>query len=205
MSTLIKATGSMTAPLAGTPIARGALLIKDTFSVAANSLVGRATDAIAGKVRAVWAGEPDMMAVSGGRATRGTGTVGTWFNGFEMATNDYEVSVLVAALPTGGQQFLDARRGTGGSPDCYRLSIGTATIDLRKRVGGVTTAFGSAPYAAGDRIGLRVRGNIVSMVLNDVVVNQITDASIPNAGSAGIAGTLATAGVAFDDFEIRAA
>ena len=205
MSTLIKATGSLSSPIAGTPVARGALLIKDTFTIAAASLVGRATDAIAGRVRAVWTGEPEVLAVSGGRAVRGTGTAGTWFNGFEMATNDYEVSVVVASLPTAGQQFLDVRRGTGSSPDCYRLSIGPTTIDLRKRVAGATTAYGSIPYVAGDRIGLRARGNTVSMVLNDVVVNQIIDSTIPNAGSAGIAGTSATVGVAFDDFEVRAA
>lgn len=211
MSTLIKAAGSMTAPLAGTPIAEGArpAIASDSFNRGNSSdIVGSFTDSALGGKPIRWEGYLGGIGIANGRAVRGTGT-GTFATGVYVANPDVDVLLVISEPLAAGNLYVDLRRqnmNAGESPDGYRLQFFTTTVVVTKRAAsGGEQLIAPVPYKAGDRLRVTIKGSKISLAINNVVVGEVTDTAITGAGYVGFAGTTQAAGFAFDSIAIHAA
>lgn len=211
MSTIIKAAGSMTAPIAGTPIAQGArtAITSDSFNRASTGdIAGSYTDAELGGRPMRWEGYLAGVGIANNRLVRGTGT-GTFATGVYVPTPDIDVIVTITTPLAAGNFYLDLRRqnvNAGESPDSYRVQFFPTTITIGKRaVSGGEALIPAVNYKAGDLLRVTAKGSKITLSINNVVVGEATDTAIPNAGYVGFAGTTQAAGFAFDSIAIHEA
>lgn len=211
MSTIIKAAGSMTAPISGTPIAQGArtAITSDSFNRAnTGDIVGSYTDAELGGRPMRWEGQVGGIGIANNRAVRGTGS-GTFVAGVFVPNPDVDVLVLVSAALTAGNLYLDVRRqnvNANESPDGYRLQFFSSAVTVTKRAAsGGAQLIAPVPYKVGDLLRVTVKGSNIALAINNVVVGEAVDSTIPSAGYVGLAGTTEAAGFAFDHIAIHAA
>ncbi len=184
------------------PRAPGRALYQARFSLGDSpNLVGMQTGAGDGLRLDVWQGDANMLAVSGGQVIKGSGpTIG--FNGLPISGVGGAMFVDIPTLPTSGSIYLDLFRGTlGGSPNGYRLEINTSGMRLRERVSGtINTLSGYATLTAGDRIGFRYAGGVLTGYRNGVAVLMAAATSLTLNGFVGFA-QAAAVGFAFDNFD----
>lgn len=206
---IIQSNVDFTNPLPGTPVAPPRTLNSDSFNRANTSdIIGSKSDAALGGVGGVWEGTGAGVGISNQKMVRGGGT-GSFTALQRVHEPNYEVSFKVESGATGGTTFYLAGRrsgtGTDSSVNWYALWFGAASCTLRKRSGGtLSTISSSMSFAPGSRVGLRMIGNQIHVVVNDQVVFTVTDDSISTPGYAGITGSPDSAGFILDDFVINA-
>lgn len=206
---IIQSNVDFTNPLPGTPVAPPRTLNSDSFNRANTSdIVGSKSDAALGGVGGVWEGTGAGVGISNQKMVRGGGT-GSFTALQRVHEPNYEVSVKVESGATGGTTiYLVGRQsgtGTDTSVNWYGLWFGAASCTLRKRSGGTLAALSSSiTFALGSRVGLRMIGNQIHVVVNDQVVFTVTDDSISTPGYAGITGSGSSAGFILDDFVVNA-
>lgn len=201
MAIFIRANVELTEPLPETPTLPAVPFTSDSFNRPDGAL-GAKTDALLGGAPVAWTGPAEAFKIQGNRATV-TGLGGAYFVGVAAPSPDVEAALTVHTRPGGAAAFMDVRRTVPG--DCVRASIGTAAVSLLKRVGGTQTSLGEAvPYAAGDRVALRIKGTSVQLLVNGRTVTSatVTDAQLQYAGSVGLAGTAAVLDFTVDDFTL---
>lgn len=213
MTLILRAPQSLTAPLPGNPVLPARVAISDGFGGAnLPSIIGRVTDSALGGLPSVWEGTENAAAIVSNTLRRGANTVDSWFVGVPAVEPDHEVSVVINARPTGGSVIMDARRSSpmvAGTPDGYRLSIAN-TMYLQRRSGGSQTVVIESAVlpsvTVGKRYGVRVRGGLVEVTVDGVVVGSYTDPNpIAGPGWAGFGGANTVASFEFDSFIVRAA
>lgn len=188
-------------------------LYTDTFSDADAALVtGRPVDnKLGGSIAEQWTftGTAGEIVLSGGRLARPADGA-TYVAATPVSYPDYEFSFRMVQLHAANALYIVARRSSpvlSPTPDDYRLTVeGTGGLQLRKRVAGTVTLLGgsSGTMSAGDRIGLRVLGDQISVVHNGVVVSTVTDTSLSAAGWVGVSGSGSASGWIIDDVTVTA-
>jgi|GEM_PF-6118052 len=211
MTTIFTSAAAITNPLPGTPrvLFPGAVITSDSL-IGTGTLDGRKTDRFAGGEAMTWVGDVAKFTLDNAGADFGNSTTGyrLGVEGFNMA--DVEVSVRPTALQLANFGYIDVRRqgGVTGSGDVYRLRYTAAdTVPGSARIINAANSFLSdaVPFVAGDRLGLRAKGTKLSILVNEVVVLTITDASVQAAGAISLAGANAQAGLILRDFIMKAA
>jgi lysophospholipase L1-like esterase len=171
----------------------------DAFSGAdTGNFVGRTLDnGFGGGAASTWIGDAGAMAIVGNRATAGTPS-GPWFTGAvaPVTAGNYEVSFYLTAAVVGQPLYLDVRRAvTSTIGSAYRLAVTEAgTVELMKRdtaLNLVTLGKGGA-FRVGDRLAIRARGNIISILVNNKIVASVFDDEITGDGRWGFAGSTST-------------
>lgn len=199
MTAIIRYNGVFSAP-ADTPTGPLPTITSDTFNRAnSTDIIGSVSDGALGGLGISWEGYPaNAVALVDGKLVKGAAG-GTFSVGLKIPSADVDVTFhMSAALTSGSGFYVDVRRAnvnSGQSPDCYRINFGNTTLGLSKRVSGATTNFASGiTYAPGDVIRLTVRGDTLTLRINNVVVHQATDSSISLAGYVCLSGTGSAAG-----------
>lgn len=208
MSIIFRSDRAMSSPPAGTPQIPIPDMpwTSDSFGVGdLAEIVGRTSDAALGGLGKPWVGTTGAARILGGRLAAAAAPQSIFFVGM-LALADQEISCTLHALPA-VSIFLDARRqGISGAPNGYRLEIApNGVAQVLKRVGGSMTALiTGATVGVGNVVGLRTRGNQISLVINGSVVGTVTDADVPGAGYTGVAGFSTSTGWQLDDLRVTA-
>lgn len=186
--------------------APGTVLTSDTYTGGDGTISGRASSAALGgapmvpsgqniaTVFAILDGELTTLTASGGLAVFDTGG---W--------PDVEVSAKYTTLQQG--LYLVARcQSDRANDDNSRYELvpqGASSVRLRKVVDGVGSYIGVAQAgAAGDTWSLRAVGDQISVLKNGVMVETITDSSVPGGDYAGFLKTTLASAAVVDDLVI---
>lgn len=180
------------------------ILVSDTFASGSGEIVGRVADAGLGGTARTWEGTTGLYTIASGTAGEGATAAGQV--GFPLDVADMEVSAKIVALPsTAGAISIYAR--FQAADRLYRVNVfGSGGMTVQKRAGGSLTTvpgdWGAAP-AVGGTIALRVVGDQISVLVDGVLRETVTDGSVAGPGGARV-GQSATIGTGrWDDFKAR--
>lgn len=186
------------------------IMTSDTFvGTDGTEMVGRATNTALGGTAKTWAGTSAQIRLLSNSLARAASGLATFFIGFASDYADYETSFIVPSLPTASAVpavSIAARQGsTSTTSDRYTVAVRVdGTILMQKRISGTTTSLGSSKtWTPGDRIGLRCIGTTISMTVNGIVVESVTDASLSAAGVTGIGGASTLTVLALKEMIVR--
>ncbi|AIX99760.1 hypothetical protein ART_0162 [Arthrobacter sp. PAMC 25486] len=205
MSIIIRSNQLMgSAPMVA-PYAPGRQLYRANFNDGNKaSLAGEVTATDVGLVRGTWEGNANNFAVQNSTVVRGS-TAGSIGVGLPLLGAGAMMSWDVITVPQGAPVYLDLFASTvGGSPDVYRLGIGTTASSLSQRVANASTVL-SPLFATsnGDRVGIRWVGGLLTAFVNGIAVAEaVTSAVNPNGFARLSAGSGAT-GFALDTMAIE--
>lgn len=179
----------------------------DSFS-ASGDLVGSTTDAGLGGRTRTWEGNAGAWTRADGRlSSAGAGSVGV-IHPLPSVT----VEATIVTPPTADAVYLEA--AAVGAPSASRteaarlqvMSNGSLRLMRRRATGsfgyGAVTA-----YKAGDRLGLRVQDGRMTLTINGVDRDSLTDDTDWQASAPVFAGltTVKATGAVIDDFVVRGA
>lgn len=195
--------------LPGTPVAPAPTVLSDTFNRAnTTDIVGSLTNSALGGLQKRWEGFGGGLAIKSNRAVP-SGSTSSWAAGVRVDSPDLHASVTITEAVSAGSLYMDVRRenlNPGATPGSYRVQFFETTFVVTYRSeNGAARLIDHTPYRPGSRVGLKVQGPTISLYVDNVLMSQITDTAVSNAGYAGLAGTASTAGFALDDFVITAA
>jgi hypothetical protein len=182
----------------------------ETFSGAdAVTLTGRSTDALLGGAPAAWTGSGGAWGITGQQLVRGPSNPG---DPIAMSLNvpalpNVSAAIKVVAEPA-GSFYLGVRRpaASGSQPGYYcRVASSGLTVSLTKQTGVGTghIVLATAPYALGQRVGVRALGTQISLMVNGAAVATVADTSITAAGYVGVMAGSAITAFTIDDLVIR--
>lgn len=204
MSIIIRSDQLMTRAPMNAEYSPGRALYRARFNDGdKNSLAGELTASDAGLKQTVWVGGANEFAVRNSNVIRGS-VAGSISVGLPIMGQGAMMSWQVLELPQGSPLYFDLFASTvGGSPDVYRLAVASTTAYLQQRVGDVSTQLSTSfPITAGQRLGIRwVGGLLTALVNNTVVAEAATSAVAPN-GYARLAAGAATTSFKVDTAEV---
>lgn len=153
-----------------------------------DSLAGELTASDAGLKQTVWVGGANEFAVRNSNVIRGS-VAGSISVGLPILGQGATMSWLFLEMPQGAPLYLDLFAATvGGSPDVYRLAVASTTAYLQQRVGNVSTQVSASfPIAAGQRLGIRWVGGLLTALVNNTVVAEVATSAVAPNGYARLA------------------
>lgn len=211
IATIQYGAAEFTNPLPDTPSLPipNPIITSDSFSGPdAPAIIGLETDAALGGTPELWRSQAAYNWPRTGGRLVGPNTLGAAFVRI-LGHTDIEASVKFAVLPTAAGPALSVRAldtSTSLANDSYRVAIPNTGIPrLERRFDGAALILGNAPgpLAAGDRLGIRVVGTTVSLLVNGVVVFSATNASVASGGYVGLSQSADSGGWQIDDFIVR--
>lgn len=181
------------------------IIASDAFTGSdVTTISGRITDSTLGGEASTWTASANF-AISGGQVTTGTAT---GILALPVTTPDVEFSIKVDTKPTTNSLTVQVRMkqtAASSTNDAYRATLTAAgAVTLVRRFGGAdaTISTGTHIIAAGGTLGVRAVGNQISLMINGVAVETVTDSNITNGPWAGV-GTVSTTGAILDDAKLR--
>lgn len=205
MSTIIRSDQLMTTPPLVAKYAPGRQLYRANFNDGNKaSLAGELTATDVGLVRGTWQGDADNFAVQNSTVVRGSAT-GSINVGLPLLGAGAMMSWDVVSMPTSAPLYLDLFASTvGGAPDVYRFALGAGSSVLNQRVANVTTTLGvSFAVKAGDRVGIRWVGGMLTAFVNGEAVSEVATSAVTPNGFARLSAGSATTGFALDAVSIE--
>lgn len=174
-------TGALSAPIPGTPILTPAnpVVTSEGFSGAAGNIAaGRYTDiAPAGGTAVQWEGSSGGIALDGsGHFVRGAAG-GTWTQYLNVGAVDVQAEYKVITMPTVASLRLLAKYNptTPSNGYCQAVIAPAGVLTLVTSTSSNTTQY-TGTYVEGDTIGIRVVGQVVSLLRNGVAIASHTSA-----------------------------
>ena len=207
MTTIWTIPQALTAPLDDTPVIEApfsTIITSDRFL--RTGALG-STDAGLGGDAIVWAGDVGKFNANNGYAQPTVNT--TWRLGVAQSSQlNAEQSAIIRALPAGTTVNMDVRRQgalTATGQAYYRLRMLDLVGYLEFYNGSAAVALNAnAPFALGDRVGVRMDGPVLSMLRNDVIVASATDATLAGAGHFNLTSVSGTpSGFQFTDYILK--
>lgn len=189
MSIIIRSDQLMTNPPMNTGYSPGRALYRARFNDGnKDSLAGQVTASDAGLKQTVWVGGVNEFAVDNSNVVRGS-VAGSISVGLPIMGQGAIMSWQFLDLPQGAPLYLDLFASTiGGAPDVYRLAVGSGSMALHQRIGNVSAQLSAAvPVAAGQRLGVRWVGGLLTALVNNTVVAEVATSAVTPNGYARLA------------------
>lgn len=193
------------------PTPEDPMITSDGFSgTDGAALIGRMSDAAAGGTPQEWrvtGSLGDGIVLAGGAVQFPQGGTAAF-----VPATDADVEVSARIVTRNGNFTVGARCAStvaGTSNDHYRATVVTTNVvRLEKRFSSATTTIstGTHAFANGDAIGVRCVGDQITLLVNGVAVETVTDGDITTGEYAGLLATFSSAPASVvDDFLVKRA
>lgn len=193
-----------TPPVTATPT-----YTSETFMRANGEVNASKTDQALGGQSVTWAATTGAWTVDTGKMRRGASAPSASYALLPVPVADYDLTLTITDKMTTGWAYIVARSTAAtATADSYRLVYDGWTVQIQTRVGGAQTNVPGTqvPVAAGDTVGIRVKGSTITMLVNGVPAATTTNTSLTAGGHAGIVtDTAIGTSIGIDNLVIRPA